>query len=60
MEVHMKYVVIGGAVLWVLFSVKRLLIVDSYITDEQIRGIIKTIREYSEVSCENKVNYRYI
>ena len=56
----MKYVVIGGAVLWVLFSVKRLLIVDSYITDEQIRGIIKTIREYSEVSCENKVNYRYI
>ena len=23
MEVHMKYVVIGGAVLWVLFSVTR-------------------------------------
>lgn len=56
----MKYVVIGGVVLWVLFSVERLLIADSYITDGQIRGVIKTIREYFEVSCENKVNYRYI
>ena len=60
MEIRMKYVVIGGVVLWVLFSVERLLIVDSFITGEQILGIIKIIREDSKVPCENKVNYRYI
>ena len=41
MEVHMKYVVIGGAVLWVLFCVARSLIVASHRADEQMREFMQ-------------------
>ena len=41
MEVHMKYVVIGGAVLWVLFCVARSLIVASHRADEQLRKFMQ-------------------
>ena len=41
MEVHMKYVVIGGAVLWVLFCVAKSLIVASHRADEQLRKFMQ-------------------
>ena len=41
MEVHMKYVVIGGVVLWVLFSVTRSLLVASHRADEQLRKFMQ-------------------
>ena len=37
----MKYVVIGGAVLWVLFFVARSLIVASHRADEQMREFMQ-------------------
>ena len=40
MEVHMKYVVIVGAVLWVLFCVARSLMVASHRADEQMEKIM--------------------
>ena len=38
---YMKYVVIGGAVLWVLFCVARSLIVASHRADEQLRKFMQ-------------------
>ena len=40
MEVYMKYVVIGGTVLWVLFCVARSLMVASHRADEQMEKIM--------------------
>ena len=37
----MKYVVIGGAVLWVLFCVARSLLVASHRADEQLRKFMQ-------------------
>ena len=51
MEVHMKYIVIGGVVLWVLFCVARSLIVASHRADEQMKKIMNG-------GTENGVNER--
>ena len=51
MEVHMRYVVMIGLALWVLFCVARSLIVASHRADEEMRKIMNG-------GMENGVNER--